>query len=141
MRLLGHKAYGSIPHLPGSRTGPSDRHIDEPSARRLTVGCASGERVLVREKLDGTCVAVACHEGEIVALLGANGAGNATYAAAAEQLAAKTLAALQPYRRAAAGIAADERVQDALAAADSGRLAALAAALAPALRAQEDGAP
>lgn len=68
MRLLGHKAYGSIPHLPSSRTGPSDRHIDEPSARRLTAGCASGERVLVREKLDGTCVAVACHEGEIVAL-------------------------------------------------------------------------
>jgi phosphomannomutase/phosphoglucomutase len=63
----------------------------------------------------------------------ASGAGNATYAALAEQVAARVAAALEPYRRAASVIAADDRVREALSAADSGRLAALAAALAPAL--------
>lgn len=72
MRVLGQKAYGSIPHLPGSRTGPSDRRVDRPAARRLTETCSDDERVLVREKLDGSCVAIANHEGSIVAL-GRNG--------------------------------------------------------------------
>lgn len=67
MRVLGHKAYGSIPHLPGSRTGPSDRTVDAPAAQRLTVSCGS-DRVVVREKLDGTCVAIARHDGHILAL-------------------------------------------------------------------------
>ena len=72
MRVLDQKAYGSIPHLPGSRTGPSDRHVDDPSARRLTEECADDARVIVREKLDGSCVAIAHHDGSIVAL-GRNG--------------------------------------------------------------------
>lgn len=77
MRVLGHKAYGSIPHLPGSRTGPSDRCVDEPTARRLTEGCGDDERVFVREKLDGACSAIARHEGRIIAL-GRNGEPAAT---------------------------------------------------------------
>lgn len=94
---------------------------------------------LPRQLLAFAVLAVLCAAGVMLWLdrsggeQGANGAANATYAAVAEQLAAKTQAALEPYRRAAAGIAADERVQDALAAGDGGRLAALAAALAPAL--------
>jgi len=72
MRVLGHRAYGSIPHLPGSRTGPSDRCIDEPAARRVIESCARDERVFVHEKLDGSCVAVARHDGRVIAL-GRNG--------------------------------------------------------------------
>lgn len=32
---LGHKAYGSIPHLPTSRLGPGDHHVTEGQARIL----------------------------------------------------------------------------------------------------------
>jgi hypothetical protein len=51
------RAYGSIPHLPGSRTGPSDKHAGEALLRRCTVD-AKGAKVTVQEKLDGSCVAV-----------------------------------------------------------------------------------
>jgi len=67
MRPLGRAAYGSIPHLPGSRTGPGDRHVDAASARRCLTG-RPGESVLIEEKLDGSCVAVARVESAIVAL-------------------------------------------------------------------------
>jgi len=104
---------------------------------------ASGARErfahLPRQLLAFAVLAVLCVAGVMLWLdrsggeSSANGARNATYAAAAEQVAARVAAALDPYRRAASGIAADARVREALAAADSGRLAALAAALAPAL--------
>ncbi len=67
-RPLGHRCYGSIPHLPGSRTGPSDRHIDVSIAARLIDAAKPGEEVLVREKLDGSCVGVARIDDAIVAL-------------------------------------------------------------------------
>jgi hypothetical protein len=59
--------YGKIPHLPGSRTGPSDRHADDGLVRRLTVQARPGDRVIVQEKLDGSCVAVVRRGGELVA--------------------------------------------------------------------------
>lgn len=65
---LGKKAYSKIPHLPGSRTGSSDRTADRQLARRCTHQCAPGEVVIVQEKLDGSCVAVAMKNGEILAL-------------------------------------------------------------------------
>jgi len=65
---LGRKGYGSTPHLPGSRVGPKDWHIDEGQARILTVATRPGDRVVVTEKLDGTCVAIARHEGRILAV-------------------------------------------------------------------------
>lgn len=71
IRPLGHRAYGSIPHLPGSRTGPADRHLAWPLARRCIDPRLSGqgaERVLVQEKLDGSCVAVARLGDQILAL-------------------------------------------------------------------------
>jgi hypothetical protein len=74
---LGHKAYGSIPHLPGSRMGPADHHCHEGQARI----CLEKVRdrhdvVVVQEKLDGSCVAVARIGAALVAL------GRAGYPAA-----------------------------------------------------------
>ena len=69
-RPLGGPAYGSIPHLPGSRTGPADRTIELGQARI----CLERTRdrhdlVIVLEKLDGSCVAVANLDGQIVPLM------------------------------------------------------------------------
>ncbi|WP_437896065.1 hypothetical protein [Sorangium sp. So ce124] len=57
-RPLGRKAYFKIPHLPGSRTGSSDRTAPRELAERCLVASRPGEEVLVQEKLDGSCVAV-----------------------------------------------------------------------------------
>lgn len=65
---LGRRAYFKIPHLPGSRTGPSDRVAPPELVRRCTVEARGGEEVLVQEKLDGSCVAIARVDGAIVAL-------------------------------------------------------------------------
>ena len=68
------RAYGSIPHLPGSRTGPADRHLDAARA----AWCVDPARALddamvtVQEKLDGSCVAV-LREGDTVRALGREG--------------------------------------------------------------------
>lgn len=57
---LGGKAYGSIPHLPGSRRGPGDRGITAAQAAIATTRSRDGrDRVYVQEKLDGSCVCVA----------------------------------------------------------------------------------
>ncbi|MCP3100350.1 RNA ligase family protein [Myxococcus sp. K15C18031901] len=59
-RPLGRRAYGSIPHLPGSRTGPADRHLSPALARVLTDRARDArDHVVVLEKLDGSCVAAA----------------------------------------------------------------------------------
>lgn len=67
---LGTKAYGSIPHLPGSRLGEGDHHCHEGQA----VICLTKTRdrhdvVYVQEKLDGSCVAVARIGDDIVPLI------------------------------------------------------------------------
>lgn len=66
---LGRKAYGSIPHLLGSRMGPSDHHCH--SGQR-DIACFRRrdqyDRIIVTEKLDGSNVAIAKHNGEIIAL-------------------------------------------------------------------------
>ena len=36
---LGQRAYGSIPHLPGSRRGPADKGLSDQQARILTEKC------------------------------------------------------------------------------------------------------
>lgn len=60
VKPLGRRAYGHIPHLPGSRMGPGDHHchagqaaicLEKPRDRH--------DHVVVQEKLDGSCVAVA----------------------------------------------------------------------------------
>lgn len=67
---LGAKAYGSIPHLPGSRRGPADRGLTERQAQILTHKARDKhDHIIVQEKLDGTNVAVARIDGAIVPLI------------------------------------------------------------------------
>lgn len=66
---LNGKAYGSIPHLIGSRRGAGDWGVNEGEHRILTEKCRPGDRIIVQEKLDGTCVSIAMIAGEIVPLM------------------------------------------------------------------------
>ncbi len=61
------KLYGKIPHLPGSRLGPSDRTAPADLAERCAGAGRDGDRVIVSEKLDGSCVAIVRHDHELVA--------------------------------------------------------------------------
>lgn len=66
---LGQKAYGSIPHLPGSRLGPGDHHCQVGQAMIATEKARDKHDVIiVQEKLDGSCCAVAKVDGKILAL-------------------------------------------------------------------------
>ena len=74
---LGHKAYGSIGHLPNSRMGPADHHIEAGQAAICTVKTRDAhDLVIVTEKLDGSCVSAARIGNDVVAL------GRAGYLAA-----------------------------------------------------------
>lgn len=65
----GGKSYGSIPHLPNSRLGPSDRNIGEGMANICTDKTRDfHDLVIVQEKLDGSNVGVAKVDGCIVSL-------------------------------------------------------------------------
>jgi hypothetical protein len=67
---LGTRAYGSIPHLPGSRRGPADKGLSESQAKILTEKTRDRyDLVTVQEKLDGSNVSVANINGNIVALI------------------------------------------------------------------------
>lgn len=69
MKPLGGKAYGSIPHLPGSRLGVGDHHChDGQSVIALEKFRDKHDRIIVTEKLDGSCVCVANIEGATMAL-------------------------------------------------------------------------
>lgn len=66
---LGIKAYGHIAHLPGSRMGPGDHKCHEGQARIATEKARDRhDRIYVQEKLDGSCVAVAKLNGELIPL-------------------------------------------------------------------------
>lgn len=68
-KLLGIRAYGHIPHLPGSRLGPGDHHVHEGQVRICTEKARDRHDIIVlQEKLDGSCVAVARIGDEIVPL-------------------------------------------------------------------------
>lgn len=69
MKPLGHKSYGSIAHLPGSRLGPGDHKCHEGQERICLEKLRDKhDRVIVQEKLDGSNVGVARIDGRIVAL-------------------------------------------------------------------------
>ena len=68
VKPLGGKAYGSIGHLPSSRLGPGDWAVHAGQARICCKKPRKGDRVIVTEKVDGACMAVAKIEGSIVAL-------------------------------------------------------------------------
>jgi hypothetical protein len=61
------RLYAKIPHLPGSRTGPGDRHVDTAVAERCTLRASPADHVVVQEKLDGSCVVVVRRGGGIAA--------------------------------------------------------------------------
>ncbi len=66
---LGHKSYGHIAHLPGSRMGPADHKCHEGQAAIATVKTRDKhDRVYVQEKLDGSNVGVARINGTIIPL-------------------------------------------------------------------------
>lgn len=70
IKPLGQKSYGSIGHLPGSRLGPADRCVNHGQARIATERTRDKrDTVVVQEKLDGSNVAVANVDGEIIALM------------------------------------------------------------------------
>lgn len=64
---LGRKGYGSIPHLPNSRLGPGDWSIGPGQAAILCEKIRNRhDRILVTEKLDGSCVTIARVADEIL---------------------------------------------------------------------------
>lgn len=70
LKPLGQKAYGSIAHLPDSRRGPKDIGLSAGQARI----CCDKKRdkhdtIIVQEKLDGSNVAIAKLNGEIIPLI------------------------------------------------------------------------
>lgn len=70
IKPLGHKSYGSIGHLVGSRVGPADHTITEGQTKICTEKVRDKhDRVIVLEKLDGTNVSVANIDGELVPLV------------------------------------------------------------------------
>jgi hypothetical protein len=70
VKPLGHKSYGTIAHLPGSRQGRDDVGIGPGQARIcLEKPRDRHDRIIVQEKLDGSNVAVANVGGEIVPLI------------------------------------------------------------------------
>ena len=68
---LGHKSYGSIGHLPGSRQGRDDVGIDPGQARIVLEKTRDRhDRIIVQEKLDGSNVAVAIFDSPLPVILG-----------------------------------------------------------------------
>ena len=66
---IPRKAYGSVPHLIGSRVGPRDHHITEGQHRIATEKTRDRhDRVIVTEKLDGSCTAVLRAYNSIIAV-------------------------------------------------------------------------
>ncbi len=66
---LRRKAYGSIPHLPNSRLGPGDHQCSPGQARIATEKRRDArDTVIVQEKLDGACTAVARLGDEVIPL-------------------------------------------------------------------------
>ncbi len=69
MKPLGHKSYGSIPHLSNSRLGVGDYHCQKGQETIATSKARDhNDVIIVQEKLDGSNVAIAKVNGEILAL-------------------------------------------------------------------------
>lgn len=62
-------AYGSIAHLPGSRMGIGDKRLHDGQVKILTIKKRDRhDRIIVQEKLDGSCVAVLRKDGIIISI-------------------------------------------------------------------------
>jgi hypothetical protein len=67
---FGQKAYGSIPHLPESRLGEGDHHIEIGQALIATKKARDeNDLVIIQEKLDGSNCCVAKVNGQILSLV------------------------------------------------------------------------
>ena len=89
IKPLGQKAYGSIPHLPGSRLGVGDHHVSEGQTIIATKKARDkNDLIIVQEKLDGSNCSVAKVNGQITAL-GKSGYFSATSPYPQHQLFAK----------------------------------------------------
>ena len=67
--ILG-KCYGSIGHLPGSKTGPGDHVMTGGQVKILTEKARDKhDEIIVQEKLDGSCVGVLMKEGQIIPII------------------------------------------------------------------------
>jgi hypothetical protein len=67
---LNGKAYGSIPHLPGSKFGDrQDRGVPAGEALLYLEHPSPGDRIVVQEKLDGSACAVLKKDGAIIPLI------------------------------------------------------------------------
>lgn len=66
-KILNHKSYGHIAHLPGSRVGPSDHKCHEGQKK---IACEKlrdkHDRVIVQEKLDGSNVGIVFFNDKII---------------------------------------------------------------------------
>lgn len=99
--------FPKIGHLPGSRTGPTDRHVGLERARAFTESARAGMSVVVEEKLDGSCVVVV-REGSTIVAYGRDGKpaalsrnlGRRLFARWAGENASRFLALLDPGERA-----------------------------------------
>lgn len=70
MKPLGHRLYGSIPHLLESRLGQGDHHISPGQDRICTFKTRDkNDLVIVQEKLDGSCCGVALKDGVLFPML------------------------------------------------------------------------
>lgn len=74
MKPLNRKSYGTIPHLPGSRLGQTDRYITEGQAKIATIKTRDArDVVIIQEKVDGCCCAVCKVDGIIYPLTRSGG--------------------------------------------------------------------
>jgi hypothetical protein len=76
------KAYGSIPHLPGSKPEQHDKFITQGQARICCEKSRQGDIIILQEKLDGSCCAVANVDGVLYPL---TRAGNLAWESSFEQ--------------------------------------------------------
>ena len=69
IKPLGHKSYGSIPHLIGSRRGPRDYGVNEGQQRICCERARDkNDDIIVQEKLDGANVGAALVDDQVLAL-------------------------------------------------------------------------
>lgn len=69
VKPLGHKGYGSIPHLSTSRMGPAEHRISPGQERIVTIATRDKhDHITIQQKLDGSNCSVAKVNGEILAL-------------------------------------------------------------------------
>ena len=69
IKPLGHRAYGHIPHLSGSRMTPADKHCELGQQKIVTQKARDRhDLIIVQEKLDGSNMSVAKLDNKIIAL-------------------------------------------------------------------------